>query len=64
MGRAARNILGKVILYADKKTGSMKRAIEVVERRRKLQLIYNKKHKITPKTIKKDIESMLDVVEK
>ena len=64
MGRAARNVDGKVILYADKKTGSMKRAIEVVERRRKLQLAYNKKHKITPQTIKKDIESMLDVVEK
>ncbi|MDO8669363.1 MAG: excinuclease ABC subunit UvrB [Candidatus Buchananbacteria bacterium] len=64
MGRAARNVLGQVILYADKKTGSMKRAIEEVARRRKLQLAYNKKHKITPQTIIKDIENMLDVVEK
>lgn len=64
MGRAARNVDGKVILYADKKTGSMKRAIEEVERRRKLQLAYNKEHQITPQTIKKDIESMLGVVEK
>jgi len=64
MGRAARNVSGKVILYADKKTGSIKRAMEVVARRRKLQLAYNKQHKITPKTIIKEIESMLDVVEK
>jgi excinuclease ABC subunit B len=60
MGRAARNVGGKVILYADKKTGSIKRAIEEVERRRKLQMEYNKKHGITPKTIKKVIEDMLD----
>jgi excinuclease ABC subunit B len=60
MGRAARNVSGKVILYADKKTGSIKRAIEEVERRRKLQMEYNKKHGITPKTIKKVIEDMLD----
>ena len=61
MGRAARNVSSKVILYADKKTGSMKRAMEVVDRRRQLQLVYNKKHKITPKTIQKEIEELLDI---
>ncbi|MFA5062335.1 MAG: excinuclease ABC subunit UvrB [Patescibacteria group bacterium] len=61
MGRAARNVSGKVILYADNITGSMKRAIEEVDRRREKQLAYNKKHKITPQTIKKNIEQFLDV---
>lgn len=51
IGRAARNAAGKVILYADKYTDSMKRAIEETDRRRKLQTEYNKKHNITPKTI-------------
>ncbi len=55
MGRAARNVEGRVILYADRMTGSMKRAIDECERRRKIQLTYNKKHKITPKSIKKEI---------
>ena len=49
MGRAARNVSGKVILYADKITGSMKRAMEIVENRRKIQMDYNKKHGISPK---------------
>ena len=53
MGRAARNVSGKVILYADNITGSMKRAIDTVERRRKIQMDYNKKHNIAPKGIKK-----------
>ncbi len=61
MGRAARNVKGKVILYADKITGSMKRAIDEVEKRRAVQLKYNAKHNIKPKTIKKDIEDFLDV---
>jgi excinuclease ABC subunit B len=61
MGRAARNVTGKVILYADNLTGSIKRAVREVERRRKLQLEYNKKHGITPQTIKKEIEDFLDV---
>lgn len=61
MGRASRNVSGKVILYADTLTGSMKRAIEIVERRRKIQTDYNKKHGITPRTIKKKIEKLLDV---
>ncbi|MEZ4156495.1 MAG: excinuclease ABC subunit UvrB [Candidatus Paceibacterota bacterium] len=55
MGRAARNANGRVILYADSKTKSMNAAIKESERRRKIQLEYNKKHGITPKTIKKEI---------
>ncbi|MBI5573101.1 MAG: excinuclease ABC subunit UvrB [Elusimicrobia bacterium] len=54
-GRAARNINGFVILYADNITGSMKRAVAEMDRRRKKQLDYNKKHKITPKTIVKKV---------
>ena len=55
MGRAARHLEGHVILYADKITGSMAAAIEEVKRRRKIQLEYNKKHKITPEPIIKPI---------
>ncbi|MCK6462485.1 MAG: excinuclease ABC subunit UvrB [Candidatus Pacebacteria bacterium] len=61
MGRAARNVSGKVILYADNITGSMKRAIDEVERRRKIQMEYNKENKITPQTIKKEIKKLLDI---
>jgi len=60
MGRAARNVKGKIILYADKKTESMKRAINEAERRRKKQLKYNKEHNITPTNIFKKIEGFLD----
>ena len=60
IGRAARNIDGRVILYADHITGSMKRAIEETDRRREKQLVYNKKHNITPKTIKKNIKDITD----
>ena len=63
MGRAARNVSGKVILYADKKTGSIKRAVEEVERRRKLQTAYNKKYGIKPQTIVKEVENFLDFEE-
>ncbi len=63
MGRASRNVLGNVILYADKITGSIKRAVEEVNRRRKMQILYNKKHDITPKTIVKKIEQILDIEE-
>jgi excinuclease ABC subunit B len=60
MGRAARNVSGKVILYADETTGSMKRAIDESKRRRKIQIEYNKKHNITPQTIKKAIKSIVE----
>lgn len=60
IGRAARNIRGRVILYADVETGSMKRAILETNRRRKKQLTYNAKHGITPKTIEKNIASIVD----
>ncbi|MFA6514250.1 MAG: excinuclease ABC subunit UvrB [Patescibacteria group bacterium] len=63
MGRAARNVKGKIILYADKKTESMRKAINEVERRRKKQLAYNKKYNITPTNISKKIEEFLDLVE-
>ena len=55
MGRAARHINGRVILYAEKTTFSMKSAIDEINRRRKIQEAYNKKHKINPKTIITDI---------
>jgi len=60
IGRAARNVSGRVILYADSVTGSMKRAIGETNRRRAVQTAYNKKHHITPQTIKKNIESIVD----
>jgi excinuclease ABC subunit B len=60
MGRTARNVKGKVILYADKITGSIKRAVSEVDARRKKQTAYNKKHGIKPRSIKKDIEEMFD----
>lgn len=59
MGRAARNLDSEVIMYADNMTGSMKAAIDEVERRREIQLAYNKKHKITPKGIEKIIRTRL-----
>jgi excinuclease ABC subunit B len=56
VGRAARHIDGRVIMYADHTTGSMKRAIDETDRRRKIQEQYNKQHKITPKGIAKNID--------
>ncbi len=62
IGRAARNLDGKVILYADKETKSIKKAIKETERRRNIQLEYNKKNKISASTVKKEISDVLESV--
>lgn len=60
VGRAARNIDGRVVMYADKITGSMERAIKETNRRREIQDRYNKQHNITPKSV---IKGVRDVIE-
>ncbi len=60
IGRAARNVLGRVILYADNMTGSIERAISETNRRRAIQVAHNKKHGITPKTIIKQIKDITE----
>ena len=64
IGRAARNVLGRVILYADTVTGSMERAMGETARRRTIQVAYNKKHGITPQTIIKKIRDITDTLER
>ena len=61
IGRAARNVHGKVILYADTVTDSMRRAMSETERRRKIQQDYNFQHHVTPKTIEKPITPLIDL---
>lgn len=64
IGRAARNIDGRVILYADTITNSIKNSLSETERRRNIQIKYNQKHNITPQTIKKNIGSIIEEEEK
>jgi len=64
IGRAARNVDGRVILYADRVTGSMERAMNETSRRRKIQTAYNKAHSITPKTIIKKIKDITDTLDR
>ena len=61
-GRAARNVEGRVIMYADKITKSIASCIDVTDKRRKIQFDYNKKHGITPTTVKREISKLLDVI--
>jgi excinuclease ABC subunit B len=62
IGRAARNVSGQVILYADKITGAIETAVEETHRRRDIQLEYNREHNIVPKTVRKKVTDILDTL--
>lgn len=61
IGRAARNEKGHVIMYADRITGSMERAMDETDRRRQLQELYNKEHGITPKSVRKEVKNLIEL---
>ncbi len=64
IGRAARNVDGRVIMYADNVTGSMRRAIDETERRRKVQAEYNRANNIIPRSVQKDIVNTIEITKK